>query len=387
MLNQKEIQGSRKIRILMLSDGSSVHTKKWINALLQKDFIIHLFSLTSLDEKDYIKKAGDNFFFTEFPLNIKKSGKADLLKLKYLRALPALKRTVCAFKPDILHAHFASSYGLLGALIGFHPYIVSVWGYDVFTFPEKSFVHRLMLKYNLSRADKVLSTSQVMKKRTENYTEKEIIVTPFGVDLSIFIEKKNISKTKLTPFSDSDIVIGTVKLLEKKYGIDYLIRAFKLLRNKYPNMQLKLLIVGDGSAKKELINLCHALRLDEYVYFTGMVNHQHIPDYINLIDIYAALSIYDSESFGVAVVEAAACSKPVVVSDAGGLPEVVENNISGFVVPRKDEVSAAEAIEKLLTNPALINTMGQAGRERVQRLYDWKKNVEQMAEIYDNILL
>jgi L-malate glycosyltransferase len=369
-------------RILMLSDGSSVHTKKWVNALLEKGFKIHLFSLTAFDENDYIKETHQRFSHTYISLNNKKNSKGDFQKINYLRALPAIKKTIKTFKPHILHAHFASSYGLLGALTGFHPFILSVWGYDVFTFPEKSFLHRMLLKYNLCRADQILSTSHVMKKKTSEYTSKDIVVTPFGVDLSIFKEKTNLSRKEFTPFSDDDFIIGTVKLLEIKYGINFLIHAFHILLQRHPDMSLKLLIVGGGNAKEELIELCEDLQIEKQVYFTGMIDHKRIPDYINLIDVYVALSIYDSESFGVAIIEAGACSKPVVVANVGGLPEVVEDGISGFIVPPRDALSAAEAIERLILNPSLRYDIGREGRARVERLYDWEKNVDQMIEIY-----
>ena len=375
----------KKIRILMLSDGSSVHTKKWVNALLEKGFIIHLFSLTAFDENDYLQENELGFSSTQLSLNKKTGKRGDVLKMKYLRALPDLKKIIHLFHPHILHAHFASSYGLLGALTGFHRFILSVWGYDVFTFPEKSFLHRMLLKYNLSRADRILSTSHVMKRKTSEYTSKAIEVTPFGVDVSVFSENKELFRKEYTPFSDDDIVIGTVKLLEKKYGINYLIHAFSILKQRHPDMPLKLFIVGGGSAEEELIKLCEDLQIEKQVYFTGMIDHKRIPDHINMIDIYVALSIYDSESFGVAIVEAGACSKPVVVTNVGGLPEVVENGISGFIVPPRDALSAADAIEKLILDPSLRQDIGRAGRARVERLFDWEKNVEQMVEIYKSL--
>lgn len=139
-----------------------------------------------------------------------------------------MKKVITEFKPDILHAHYASSYGLLGALSGFHPYIISVCGSDVFDFPNTSFLHKIVLKYNLSVADKILSTSNVMAIETSKYTNKEIIVTPFGIDLDKF---KPLSVK--TIFNKENIVIGTITILEEKYGIEYLIRAFAIVKNKY----------------------------------------------------------------------------------------------------------------------------------------------------------
>lgn len=96
-----------------------------------------------------------------------------------------------------------------------------------------------MLKYNLKKADKILSTSNVMAKETKLYTNKDIEVTPFGIDIEQF--KPMVFESL---FDKDDIVIGTVKSLEEVYGIEYLIRAFKIISDKYENLPLKLLIVG-----------------------------------------------------------------------------------------------------------------------------------------------
>ena len=119
---------------------------------------------------------------------------------------------------DILHAHYASSYGLLGALANFHPFILSIWGADIFSFPKKSFLHRYIFNFNLRVADKILSTSQIMAKEIKKYTNKEIIVTPFGIDINTFKPGNKVDKIK----GEFDFIIGTIKGLEEIYGIEYL---------------------------------------------------------------------------------------------------------------------------------------------------------------------
>ena len=122
----------------------------------------------------------------------------------------------------------------IGALSGFHPYIISVWGSDIFSFPHYSKLHLFLLKFNLSKADIILSTSKVLKKETEKFTGKSILITPFGIDTEKFLPKDVNSL-----FNKEDIVIGTIKTLEKNYGIEYLIKAFSLVKDKYPYKSLK----------------------------------------------------------------------------------------------------------------------------------------------------
>lgn len=373
------------MKLLILADGNSIHTQKWINGLLGRGIKIYLFSLNSFNEEDYTKS--ENFKYSVLDMGVKKSQGGGWGKIRYLKALPIIKKIISECQPDIIHAHFASSYGLLGALCGEGPLIVSVWGYDVFEFPELSIIHKSLLKFLLKKADRVLSTSEIMARRTAQFTDKEICVTPFGVDLSVFYPRNDKSRKKeLTSFNDNDFVIGTVKLLEKKYGIDIMLYAFSLLIKKYNEIPLKCCIVGNGSEDRNLKNLAKSLGIEKEVYFSGRVPNREVPELLNCFDIYVALSVEDGESFGVAIIEASACAVPVIVTDAGGLPEVVEHNKTGIVVKKKNVEEAFKAMEKLVLDPGLRQEYGQNGLNRVKKLYDWDNCLKQMQEIYQDLM-
>ncbi|MGA2406166.1 MAG: glycosyltransferase [Bacteroidales bacterium] len=364
------------MKVLILSDANSSHTKKWVNSLVKEGINICLFSLTKCNEQLYENIQIVNICLNKIDISTNKN---DTSKFKYLKTIPILKKAIKNFKPDILHAHYASSYGLLGALSDFHPLIISVWGADVYKFPTKSFFHKLILKFNLSRADKILSTSHVMAVETSKYTKKSIQVTPFGVDLEKFklLKKNNYIQNKL--------VIGTVKTLDPKYGIELLIRAFSMVQIDQ-DLSLELIIVGGGPQYSFLRKIVKDLGLINFVQFVGQISPEEVPFYLNKFDIYIALSTENSESFGVAVIEASACEIPVVVSNVGGLPEVVEDGITGFIVPNNNPEAAAAAILKLILNSQLRHQMGKAGRERVKRLYNWNDNIDLMLSIYNDVL-
>ncbi len=156
--------------------------------------------------------------------------KGEASKIEYVKALPALKQAIKAFQPDVVHAHYATSYGMLGASSGFHPLIISVWGSDIYEFPIKSFLHKSFLKRNLRKADYIWSTGEAMAKEASKYTSKNIDITPFGIDLNAF-KPMNVKSL----FNDEDIVIGTIKSLESNYRIDLLIGAFEILNKNIPN--------------------------------------------------------------------------------------------------------------------------------------------------------
>jgi glycosyltransferase involved in cell wall biosynthesis len=103
-----------------------------------------------------------------------------------------------------------------------------------------------------------------------------------------------------------------------------------------------------------------------------------------VIDVLVNISDY--ESFGVSVIEAMACGKPVIVSDVGGLKEVVENESVGIRVKVKDINETAGAIEKFYKDPELKNKVGLSGRKRVEELYNWENNLETMISNYKSLV-
>ncbi len=362
------------MRIMILGDDQSPHTIKWVNALSDGINTICLVSFHNVDKSLYHK----NVKIVTINVIRENISSIDFFKFGYLRLVKIVKREIKEFKPDILHAYYASSYGLIGALSGFKPFVISVWGSDVFEFPKKSFIHRAVLKYNLRKADYIQSTSLVMAKELAQYTDKKIIVVPFGIDMDKY---KPI--TELKERKENEIVIGTIKWLRKIYGVNYLIDAFYLLTKKYPNQKLKLLIVGGGPRITEYKSLVKKYNIVDLVEFTGSVPIAETVNYHNRIDIFVALSL--RESFGVSALEAAACSVPVVVSNVGGLPEVVQNGKTGFIVEPMNPQVAADAISKLIDDAALREQMGKDAREFVKRKYDWNKNVKDQIKIYEHI--
>ena len=303
------------------------------------------------------------------------SSKSLLRKVSYLFYIAELKRVIRDFRPNIIHAHYASSYGTLGALSGFLPLFISLWGSDIYDFPRRNFIARAIVKYNLSAATLILSTSNTMAKEAGRYTGKEIRTLPFGIDLEKF---------RALPQSDQkqpgEIVTGTVKALEREYGIDILIRSFAKVCERNPDQKIRLKIAGGGSLEKQLKDLATATGFGNRIEFAGRLNHHEIPSFLRQLDIFVALSV--SESFGVSVIEASACELPVVVSDAGGLPEVVDNGITGIIVPVGDVEQAAAAIGKMVNDAELRVRLGANGRKKVEKMYNWRHNVDEMVAIY-----
>lgn len=354
------------MKVLILAPSKSIHTHKW--ALFYKDKGIDVKVVTFSDH-----------FSEENAKEVDTITLPKLLpgKLSYISSVFALKKVLKQFQPDILHAHYVSSYGFVGALANYKPFYVSVWGRDIFQFPQQGSVNRKIVEYTLGKADVICSTSHIMAKETNKYSKKKIFVTPFGVDMNKF---KPLPDEK----TNDKITIGTVKALSDKYGIRDLINAFATINTKFSNSEL--LIVGDGPQKSEYEQLTRELKIDNVTTFTGRVPNDKVPEYINKMDVFGVPSTEDSESFGVAAVESMACGVPVVVSNVGGLPEVVLEGKTGYVVPKENPEELAKAIFSLIENKEKSIEMGLAGIEHVKANYNWIDNANGMLDLYAQTL-
>lgn len=352
------------MKIFFLADTSSVHTKKWVNHFVQKGAEVTCFSFSS-----EALEGCRHIVIDEQLRDTVSSTTALWKKARYLRNMRNIRRIVNSEKPDILHAHFASSYGLIGNLCRYHPFVISAWGSDVFDFPRRSLVSKLVLRSNLSRADAVCSTSHAMARHLKHFTTSKITITPFGVDTDLFRPIRRKSK---------GTVVGTVKTLDTVYGIDVLIKAFSLICQKHQDV--RLLIVGDGPKKQEYMQLTRRLGLTARVDFRGPAPNGEIPSFLNMMTVFVALS--HRESFGVSLVEALSCGVPAVVSGIEGLAEIVDGQEVGFCVDPGNHNQAAQKIDQLLSDQKLRQRMSVKARNLVLKKYDWMKTARIMESLY-----
>lgn len=362
------------MELALFSSAASIHTIRWANGLSDAGVNVHLISQQPL--QGMIHHGVKTYFFPN-------RGVAS-----YFLMVPGVRKLLRQLQPDLVNAHYASGYGTTARLVNYRPWLLSVWGSDVYSFPYKSPLHRWVVTRNLRAADAVASTSHCMAAQTRSLVPQlgDIAITPFGVDMPVFTEavKSAIGTARQW------VTIGTVKSLKPVYGIDILIRAFALLWQSLQASDpataqfLRLRIVGGGAQQAELIQLAEMLGVGHATDFVGQVPHTQVPHELAQLDIYVALS--RSESFGVAAIEAGAVRLPVLVSDAGGLPEVVLHGQTGLVVPKDDPAAAASALLRLVQDAALRRRLGQAGQQHVAQHYAWPACVQTMIAVYEKTI-
>lgn len=352
------------MKICILASANSEHTKKIVKFLQRESHDVVVISLThGVIENTKVYNLG----FQNIDVN---DGK--ISKVKYLRKLLKIKKIIKLEEPDIVHAHYASSYGFLGMLAGFKPFFISAWGSDIFIFPKKSIIHRKILEYSLKAATKVFSTSEVMALEMGRYTDKDVVVTPFGIDL----DKYNPNKKK----NHKGFNIGLAKSLEQVYGIDILIRAVSNVINNNGFKEVKLMLAGQGSKREEFYNLAVELGIKENVEFLGCLNEDKIIEFYSELDLVVVPS--RSESFGVVAVEAQAFEIPLIVSNAPGLQEVTLKNETALVFEIDNVNELTDKINLLIKDTKGREQMGRKGRELVCEKYEYKSNLNKMIEEY-----
>ncbi|MEA2724111.1 MAG: hypothetical protein QOH59_1882 [Gemmatimonadales bacterium] len=290
---------------------------------------------------------------------------------------------------DVIHAHWAIPTGPAAVLAARKlgvPSIITMHGGDVYVNPEQGYDFptrwyvRPALRWTLRHAGALTAITEDCRQHAlrAGAPDDRIRLVFNGTDLRRFSPQGNggRSESRFGP----NMIFACRQLFPRK-GIRFLIEAAAQLKPRFPD--LKVVLAGDGFERPELVRLAEGLGLGGDVTFLGWVPNTELPPYYRA----AAVSVIPSleEGFGIPAAEAMGCEVAVVASDAGGLPEVVENGVTGLVVPRGDSTALAQAIGSLLADPERRRAMGQAGRVRALQMFDWDRSAEQFEQIYREV--
>ena len=366
------VRANHQETILYFSNCNNYHTKKWASFFSEAGYRIHVASL----EPPMHGHAGgiDGVTVHHLKCDSKRLG-PEIQKLGYLKTIDQAASLISDIDPDIVHAHYASSYGTICAAACRRPYYLSIWGNDIYDFPRKGPVHKALICHSLKRASWLMSTSEAMAKEARKYTDKKIAITPFGVDMGLFNPDKAVAH--------DGFWIGTVKGLEKKYGIEILLRACSILHERRPDIDLRLRIAGAGTLEGYLREVSHSLDMDDYVDWLGFISQERAACEWASFDVAVVPSESESESFGVSAVEAQAAGTPLIITDIPGLMEACNGGKTAVVVPRGDARELADAIESLANDPNRRKAMGEAGRDYVKTAYEYRNCFKKVREIYN----
>lgn len=203
-----------------------------------------------------------------------------------------------------------------------------------------------------------------------------VSIIPNGFDFSDeYFLKSQYCETK-----SSDIIyIANLTFLK---GVDVLIKSISLVQKEIP--AVKVLIGGIGPLENEMKNKVKDLCLEKNITFLGYIDR--LEKYSFLKSSKVCIVPSRSETFGITILEAMACKKPVIASNVGGIPYVIENGKTGLLFKSTDEYELAERIIFLLNNDYLMANMGIQGEKRVKDMFQWDHVAKKTLELYENIL-
>lgn len=284
---------------------------------------------------------------------------------------------------DIIHAQWIPS-GLIAVLlkkISKKP--VVLWNHNL---SYGGFFLNSITKFVLENCDFVMFNSSYTLERAKKISKMKAfdLVYP-SIDEKLFrpMPKQGLRK-KLGIGKGKKLVFGIGRFVEKK-GFRYLIEAMALVKSK----DAVCLIVGYGPLEQELKQLAEEKGLEKKVFFMGRLVNTDVPVWMNEADLVVVPSIVDSngetETLGIVAVEAIACGKPAIVSNVGGLVDVIKDGYNGFLVNEKSPEQLAEKIDFILSKPEITAKFSANARKYCEEKFTWARAVDKTIAIYEKV--
>lgn len=301
--------------------------------------------------------------------------------------LPRLVCVILKGRFDVVHTHliYSQVYGRLAAVAARTRCIVSS-EQNVYAFKARlpfSWIERRLSRWT----ERIIACS---RKVREHLIQKvgvnplRVVVVPNAVDTDVFFPIRK--RTRLyrgvekvreeLGIEEGDTVIGTVGHMTRQKGYDVLIAAMPQILRKHP--RTKFVFVGRGLLREKLEKQARELGVAPQIRFAGI--RRDVPGVLNCLDVFVLPSLW--EGFGTAIIEAMACGVPVVASRVGGIPEIIEDGVSGLLVPPGRPAFLVEAVTRLLDKPRKMREMARRGRTSAAERFSVRKMAQSVGKVY-----
>ena len=351
------------MRICYMADGQSVHTVRWCRHFHNLGHEIHLITFKKA-EIDQVTV----HFINAGPIDVK--GK----NWKVLLTFPSIKKILKQIQPDILHAHYATSYGIVGALTGFHPYVITALGSDVLISPKQSMLYKYLLKFAFKKADWITAMADHMRREIINLgvEEGKVDTVVFGIDPSIF----NLEGRAL---NSGEFKVTSTRNLEPVYNIPHLLKAISATKDKISGIRLE--IIGSGSQLELLEEMTRDLNLWDITAFRGKESQSEIASTLKNSHIFISVSLSDGNN--ISLNEAMACGAFPIVTDIPANRQWITDGENGFLVPVHDVEALTEKILLAHKNYQVLQDKAiPLNSQIIANQANWNINMERVESKY-----
>ncbi len=359
------------MRIAYLSIGGHIHTERWLRYFVEKGHDVHLLTV----QPSPIEGVAVYDIRTGIPVK----------PIHYAVALRKVRRILSAIRPDLLHAHFLTGYGYWGVFSAFHPFIMTVWGDDVYLTPHQSFLKGLLARRVLRRADLVTGDSRdILDHAVEmGAPPDKCHVILWGVDSADFRpDAASDARRRLGIPPESPVVISIRSFTQPYYNIDVIVSIVPSVLDQRPDTHF--IFAGNEGDDVEFRRMAQGLGIDERAHFVGRIPHHELPGYLVASDVF--LSVPSVDATAVSLLEAMACGSSVVVSNLASALEWVSDGESGLVVPPRDGAALERAILRLIDSPELRDRLGERSVKTIRERAEHRTHMARMEELCEELV-
>jgi glycosyltransferase involved in cell wall biosynthesis len=297
--------------------------------------------------------------------------------------LGRVTRALRQIQPDLVHTHLlhADLYGLIAARRAGVPHAISSRHND------DSFRHHRFIKWAngaaMRRADRVITISHALERfvcEVEEIDPDRVLTVHYGLEPPSPSPDARQQARQRLGYEGDGMLVGVFGRLVWQKGIDVLLAAFPTVRECHP--EARLVVVGEGTLRADLERQAAGLGLGDAVMFTGWVENGRA--LMPACDLIVVPSRW--EGFGLVTLEAMGYSLPIVASWTSALPEIVQHDKTGLLVPPEDPTALASAINSLLSSPIRARSFGKAGYRRLVTDFTVDKMVEATLQVYADVV-
>ncbi len=350
----------------------------------------------------------DENHFNEY---VFKSIPSNPLKLLFFLFNPhsffALKRVLKEYKPDIVHLHtmnqvtssvlfLLKKYPTVMTLHGPEPFVNELliwflrpsWFKSVLYDPKNlntvgklayfyfNSIQKIFYKIGLKNVDIFIAPSKYIENVAKTEMLSQIVHVPY------FIEPLKFQEWLLFQELKNNYNVLFVGRLEKFKGVEFIIKAIPAIIKILP--QTTLTIIGDGPYKNELINLTKTLHIEDCIQFKGWIENKELGTYYSKASIVVAPSTVP-EAFGLVILEAMSMGRPVIATNVGAIPEIIDNGVNGYLVEPNNSEQIAEKVIKLFLEENLLTELGRNARKKAEE-FSIEKHLENLERVYTELM-
>ncbi len=372
-----DLTSQKKLRLCYISNPNTVHIRRWVSWFARRGHTVCLLADVPLKEP-----------WSDLQV-------IDLSKIFYAPIIrfPVwtvwLRRFIRQWQPDILHAHRVNSAGWLAAASGFHPYVVTPWGSDVYQQPQRSRIARLLAWYTLRRADLITAISQAIGEQVIQLGARadSLSHVQFGVELDIFFpnvpaSQESIDLRRHWSLPANARLVLSARAVHPIYNLDVILQTIPLVRQSFPEAIFIFLDYNTSPEyKMQLDAMIMELGLEAFIRWLPRTSSR-----IEMAELYrlseVVVSVPTTDGTPVSVMEAMACGKPVVSTDLPSLREFIVSGENGWLVPVHQVSPLAEAINQLLAQPDQAAEFGRKAHQVVAEKANLEVEMQRMEAMY-----